>query len=68
MISIHLEHQITAILDRDDREFTVDEIIQRLRARGHFPAPTGTLDAVRREIELIIQGYFNQRFSAGAKS
>ena len=61
MISIHTERRIVAILDRGDREFTVDEIIQRLRGRGHFPAPTGTLDGVRREIGVVIQGYFNKQ-------
>ena len=65
MISIHLEHQITAILERDDRELTVDQIVQRLRGRGHFPAPSGNLDAVRREIQVFIQGYFTKQMETG---
>ncbi len=61
MISIHLERHIVAILDLDDRELTVDEIVQRLRGRGHFPPPAGNLDAVRREIQVFIQGYFTNQ-------
>ncbi len=65
MISIHLERHIVAILDLDDRELTVDEIVQRLRGRGHFPAPAGNLDGVRRDIQVFIQGYFTKQMQAG---
>ncbi len=68
MISIHLERHIVAILDLDDRELTVDEIVQRLRGRGHFPAPTGNLDAVRREIGIVIQGHFHKQMEIGESS
>ena len=65
MISIQLERQITVILELDDRDLTVDEIVQRLRGRGHFPAPSGNLDAVRREIGIVIQGYFHKQMEVG---
>ena len=68
MISIHLERQITAILDLDDRELTVDEIVQRLRGRGQLPAPANDLGTVRRDIELVIQGYFNKQVEIGESS
>ena len=65
MISIQLERQITVILDLDDRELTVDEIVQRLRGRGHFPAPAGNLDGIRRDIQHFIQGYFSKQMETG---
>lgn len=68
MISIHTERRIVAILEQDDRELTVDKIIQRLRGRGHFPAPAGNLDAVRREIQVFIQGYFTKQMEIGDQS
>ena len=65
MISIHLEHHITAILACDERELTVDEIVQRLRRLGQFPAANNNLDAVRREIHLFVQGYFTNQMQTG---
>ena len=65
MISIHLERHIVAILDRDDRELTLDEIINKLRNRGHFPAANDNLDDVRKAIRLFIDGYYNVRLGQG---
>ncbi len=68
MISIHLERHILAILDLDDRELTVDEIIQRLRGRGQFPVPNGNLDVVRDAIRAFIQGHFTKQMEIGDQS
>ena len=68
MISIHLERQSTIILEQDERELTVDEIVQRLRGRGQFPAPANDLGTVRRDIQMVIQGYFNKRMEVGESS
>ena len=65
MISIQLEHRIIAILELDDRELTVDEIINRLRIRGQFPVPNGNLDIVRDTIRAFIHGYFSHQLEAG---
>ncbi len=65
MISIHLENQIVAILDLDERELTVDEVVQRLRLHGQFPAPANDLGTVRRDIQMVIQGYFSHQLETG---
>ncbi len=68
MISIQLERRITVILDRDDRELTLDQIINKLRNRGHFPAPNGNLDNVRNAIRLFIHGYYTARLEEGDRN
>jgi len=68
MISIHTERRIVAILESEDRKLTVDEIIQRLRARGHFPAPNNNLDNVRSFIRVVINDYFTAKLETGEKS
>lgn len=68
MISIHLERHIVAILACDERELTVDEIVQRLRRLGQFPAANNNLDVVRREIHLFVQGYFHKQVEIGESS